>query len=139
MRNRSVVPALLLAVVLALAVPVARAGVCIAPPNPNNPFWLWSKFCEMCESHGGTFWGADGSDRHNRTVDGNTTYGLRMMWTNRASGNISNSILMRQLCVGDFSTRRRGSLNVSRRRNWRNTSFQRSTTRGGRPSRSKAS
>ena len=68
MRNRSVVPALLLAVVLAIAVPVAYADVCIAPPNPNNPFWLWSKFCEMCESHGGTFWGADGSDRHNRTT-----------------------------------------------------------------------
>ena len=68
MRNRSAVAVLLLAVVLALAVPVARAGVCIAPPNPNNPFWLWSKFCEMCEPHGGTFWGSGGSDRHNRTT-----------------------------------------------------------------------
>src|SRR5262249_2253650 len=79
------------------------------------------------------------SDFHRLTVDGNTTYGSRTMWTKRASGKSSSKTLIRQLCGGDFRTRRLGFLKRRRWRKLQKASFQAATFRGGTPSRSRYS
>ena len=56
------------------------------------------------------------------------------MWMNWASGNSSSSVGIRQVCVGDFSTSRRGSRKVSRRRKPTNASFHARRARRGKRS-----
>ena len=61
------------------------------------------------------------------------------MWTNRASGNISNSVFMRQVCGGDFNTIRFGCRSVRHFKNHISPRFQRSRRLGESPARSKYS